>query len=360
MRNVFAYCVIALSAIASLSLLAPLAATTSPQESATDIETAPQPKRARLLFAGDIMCHYPQVTAAARGNGEYDFTPFFEYVKPIIESADVAIANFETTVSPDGRYSGYPAFSSPAQLAVAVKDAGFDIALTANNHCCDRSARGIRSTIECMDSIGIAHTGTFRDSIEYAALNPLRFESNGIKFALLNYTYGTNGIPVPKGYIVNLIDTLAIARDLETAKDADCRIAVMHWGDEYRRRPNREQQSLADFLHRHGADIIIGSHPHVIEPADTCGGKFIVYSLGNYVSNMSGRYCDGGIMAQVDIEILSGEIATRKLTLIPVWVKRSEYKILPFEVADTVEMSVGERKRYELFRADTESLLFSE
>ena len=316
----------------------------------------PAPKYVKLLFAGDVMCHYPQITAAQRGDS-FDFSPSFEFVKPIFESADAVIVNLETVISPDNRYSGYPTFSSPAALAEALKQAGVDIATTANNHCCDRGARGIRSTAACLDSLGIARTGTFTDSLDYLKNGILRFERNGIRFALLSYTYGTNGIPVPAGCIVNAIDTVKIARDLLNTADSDCRIVFLHWGEEYQRFTNAEQLRIKDFLQRHGVEIVIGSHPHVIQPAEAVDNRIFVSSLGNFVSNQRKRYCNGGLMAEVAIEQRSDGTYEYSMKLIPVWVKLPGYRILPPEAADTIKMSATEHAQYKQFIADTEELL---
>ena len=323
---------------------------------ADSIAEPPRPQQVRLLFAGDVMCHSPQITAASK-SGAIDFSPTFAAVKPLIDSADIAIANFETVVSPDGRYTGYPAFSSPRELAEALRDAGFDIALTANNHCCDRGARGIRSTAACFDSLGMARTGAFPDSTDYIRHRILRFTRCNIRFALLNYTYGTNGIPVPKGCVVQLIDTLQMAQDLQQAADADCRIVVLHWGIEYQRMTNTEQLRIKDFLQRQGVEVIIGSHPHVIQPAACDGKSVFVSSLGNFVSNQRKRYSDGGLIAQVEVERAADSTLHYALTLTPVWVKKPLYEILPPLVADTLPMTAGERAQYEQFIADTEQLL---
>ena len=302
------------------------------------------------------MCHMPQVHAAATSEG-FDFSATFECVRPLFGRADVSIVNLETVISPDAIYRGYPAFSSPPELASSLRDAGVDIAVTANNHCCDRGARGIRSTIACLDSLGIAHTGTWDTTEVDAGSRLLRFESRGIRFALMNYTYGTNGIPVPDGCTVNLIDTAAMARDAKEAADADLRIAFLHWGEEYERRTNAAQLKLKEFLQRHGVEIIIGSHPHVIQPAEVADNRIFVSSLGNFVSNQRKRYSDGGLIAEVGIDRMStGELRTA-LKLVPVWVKLPGYRILPPEAADTVSMSAAEQAHYKQFMADTEEVL---
>ncbi len=242
-----------------------------------------------------------------------------------------------------------------------MADMGIDIAVMANNHCCDRLSRGIGSTIEALDSRGIRHTGVFADSADYARNNILRFECGGIRFALINYTYGTNGIPVPKDCIVNLIDTTVISRDMAAVDSTatDCLIAVMHWGNEYERHENAVQRRLAGMLRRKGADIVIGSHPHVIQPfeADSTGAVF--YSLGNLVSNQQRRYCDGGLIASIDVVRCDTLPQLQYIaSATPVWVLCPDYRILPPEVADTLDMPAASRARYQQFIEDTRSLIY--
>src|SRR5450759_3920739 len=158
-----------------------------------------------LLFIGDIMSHDEQIWSAEnRETHLYNYDDVFQYIKPVITSADIAIANFEVTI--DGPpYTGYPQFSSPADLAVAAKNAGIDYLVTANNHAADRGKKGIISTINKLDSIGIPHTGTFLNSSIRDSLSPLMIYKNGTSIALLNYTFSTNGIIVPEPVIVNTV-----------------------------------------------------------------------------------------------------------------------------------------------------------
>ena len=183
---------------------------------------------------------------------------------------------------------------------------------------------------------------------------------NDITFAVINYTYGTNGLPVPEGCIVNRIDTAVMARDLATIdrNRADCIIAFMHWGNEYQRHPDTTQRATADFLRRHGVDIIIGSHPHVIQSAE-CDRRngVTIYSLGNFVSNQRKRYCDGGIAATIDVELSGDGKLSYSLHVTPLWVQTPDYTILPSDVADTMHMVPLDRQRYELFIDDTRQLL---
>lgn len=255
-----------------------------------------------IYFAGDIMQHEAQLKAALRADGTYDYTGCFTQVTPEIEAADIAVCNFETTLG-GAPYSGYPQFCSPDELAAAVRDAGFDIFLTANNHCLDRRTRGLVRTLDVLDSLGIPHLGTYRDLAERDSLYPYIIERNSMRIALLNYTYATNGIPVAAPCIVNYIDTTQIKADVIRARQlhADCIIACMHWGTEYRLEPDKSQKTLEEWLYSIGVDHIIGGHPHVVQPVRTlphryhAGSSLTVWSLGNYISNMSAPHTYQGL-----------------------------------------------------------------
>ena len=315
----------------------------------------------RLLFGGDFMQHMPQVNAARTPDGSYDYSRSTEYIAPMFREAEVAVINLETTISTTGHYSGYPCFASPVEVVDEFETMGIDIALLANNHCCDRMARGIETTIEELDRRNIAHTGVYTDSVDYAQNNILYFERGGVRFALVNYTYGTNGIPVPKGKLVNLIDTTIIKRDLRTI-DRDsvaCVIACMHWGNEYERHENREQRRLAEVLQREGVDIIIGSHPHVVQPFYADSTNVLFYSLGNLVSNQQRHYTDGGLIAEVEVircDTIEG--LRYRATAHPVWVLCPGYRILPRSVGDTLTMPKASRDLYERFMRETDELLY--
>ena len=312
-------------------------------------------RHARIVFIGDVMAHLPQVARAYTGSG-YDFAPTFRYVVQMLGDADLAVANLETTLSDTPPYTGYPQFRSPAEIADALKGAGIDVAVLANNHVLDYGAEGVRRTIGILDRHDIAHTGTFADSTDYAANNPLRLERNGIRIAILNYTYGTNGIPARGGIVVNRIDTTAIKRDIAHAADADCIIAYMHWGDEYMRQTTKAQRHLAAFLHRNGVDVVIGSHPHVVQPYECDRQGCTLYSLGNFVSNQRRRYCDGGAIATLDV-VCHGNSTAHTLTVTPAWVRQSDYAVIPQHVGDTLTMSAGDRAIYGVCMADAAALL---
>ncbi|MFR9165747.1 MAG: CapA family protein [Dysgonomonas sp.] len=265
-----------------------------------------QEKKVRLLFAGDAMQHRAQLEAAKTKDG-YDYSSYFQHVKKQIEKADIAIVNLEVTLG--GKpYSGYPAFSAPDEFAQELKNAGFDIFLTANNHCLDKGKKGLERTILMLDSLRIRHLGTYKNQAQRNFRYPMMLKKNGIRIALLNYTYGTNDIKVQSPNIVNYIDKKQILQDIDMAKCmyADVIIANIHWGEEYRLNQNKGQKELAEFLIKNGVNIIIGGHPHVVQPIDIRkeNGRIkqvIAYSMGNFVSNMTAPNTDGGMMVEFEI-----------------------------------------------------------
>jgi poly-gamma-glutamate synthesis protein (capsule biosynthesis protein) len=260
-----------------------------------------------LIFAGDVMQHSTQFKGALRNDGVYDFEPCFRLIKDEISAADLAIANLETPLA--GKpYSGYPAFSGPDEIAIDLKKIGFDVLVTANNHSCDKGAKGAERTVKMLDSFDIAHTGMFRSKQERAERYPLIVEVKNFKIAVLNYTYSINGMSAGT-MLVNMIDSAQIIEDIEAAQlsSPNIIIAFMHWGNEYERYPNNEQKRLTDMLFRNGVNLVIGAHPHVIQPMEkrySANGrcdKLVAYSLGNLVSNQPFPNTDGGAILKVSM-----------------------------------------------------------
>ena len=267
-----------------------------------------------MVAIGDIMCHCPNYQDAYDpSTGSYDFTHFFTQIKYYIFDADVAIGNLETTFGGnDKAYSGYPKFNSPPELAEAIKDIGIDVLTTSNNHSMDTGYDGLINTIKKLDELGFAHTGTFKSQKDKDSI--LIKNVNGIKIAFLSYTYGTNGIPIPKGkeYCVNLINKKLIKKQIQRAKDLnpDLICVSMHWGIEYEAKQSHKQEDLADFLFENGADIILGSHPHVLQPIEkrtitledgTTKDGFLIYSLGNFCSAQIKEYTKDSIILNLQI-----------------------------------------------------------
>lgn len=256
------------------------------------------------------MGHDEQIWSAEnRETHQYNYDDVFKYIKPVISEADIAIANFEVTLG-GPPYTGYPQFSSPSDLAVACKNAGINYLVTANNHAADRGNKGIINTINRLDSIGIPHTGTFLNSSCRDSLIPLIIKKKGTSIALLNYTFSTNGIIVPEPVKVNMLDKELITKDVKKARDkkADFIILFLHWGTEYDTIPSKSQTDLAGYFLSIGVDMVIGSHPHVLQKmvrsADpsTGDGKVVVYSLGNFISNQRKPKTDGGSMVRIELK----------------------------------------------------------
>ena len=268
-----------------------------------------------LSVIGDIMCHNSQYIDAYVSNSDtYDFSYVFENIKEPISEADIAIGNLETTFAGKARgYSNYPQFNTPEQLATNLRDFGIDILTTANNHCMDTGYSGLESTLNYLDEAGIAHTGTNRSTEEQNTI--LVKEVNDIKIAFLSFTYGTNGIAIPsdKTYAVNLIDEDFIKQQLELAKtqNPDLICVSMHWGIEYETLQNATQENLANFLFQNGVDIILGSHPHVLQPMEkrsvvlddgTQKECFVIYSLGNFMSGQTQKGTRSSIILKLGID----------------------------------------------------------
>jgi poly-gamma-glutamate synthesis protein (capsule biosynthesis protein) len=323
------------------------------------------------------MGHDEQIWSAEnRETGKYNYDDVFRFIKPVISDADIAIANFEVTLG-GPPYMGYPQFSSPADLAVACRNAGIDYLVTANNHSADRGISGIRNTINRLDSIGIPHTGTFLNATSRDSLSPLMIRKNGMTMALLNYTFGTNGIKVPEPVIVNLLDKDLITSDIKKAKNnkSDLIILFLHWGTEYDTVPAKSQTDLAEYFLSIGVDLIIGSHPHVLQKMiwskNKTTGKdgIIVYSLGNFVSNQRKPKTDGGSIVRIEVvrdgNTLNISRAGYYLTWVytPIQKYRKKFFILPcseFENKPDFFSKPDDYLRMKKFISGSRALLYSQ
>lgn len=331
--------------------------------------------RLSLLFLGDIMQHDSQIADAwDPKTKKYNYDPCFRFVKPYTQAADVAIGNLELTLA-GPPYKGYPMFSAPDELLFALKNMGMDVLVTANNHCVDTGKKGLERTIMMLDSLGIPHTGTFVDEVARLNDNPLMIEKNGFRLALLNYTYGTNGMPVTKPNIVNMLDTVLMGKDIVKAKSMkpDMVIVFTHWGAEYQSLPSKSQKDIAEFCFRKGAEIVIGAHPHVIQPMQWRKEKnqLLAYSLGNFVSGQRKRYTDGGAMITMELEKISYKPDSAVTTIdtanyVLEWVYRTvdaekNYYVLPvptFENDTTGFIKdAASREAFRTFVSDSRQLL---
>ena len=267
-----------------------------------------------LTAVGDIMCHNTQYIDAYNSNtGKYDFSYVFDDINHYIKNSDITVANLETTFAGEDKgYSNYPRFNTPDALAYNLKKLGVDVISTAGNHSLDYGFDGLSRTIDVLNLADISHVGTYktqeeRDTIVFKYVK-------GIKIAFINYAYGTNGITIPsdKTFCINLIDKDLIKKDIENAKsqNADMIVASIHWGIEYSTVPNDTQNELADFLFQNGVNIILGTHPHVLQKMEkrtvtledgTTQDGFIIYSLGNFISDQNAKNTRTSIILDLKI-----------------------------------------------------------
>jgi poly-gamma-glutamate capsule biosynthesis protein CapA/YwtB (metallophosphatase superfamily) len=333
--------------------------------------------RLSLLFIGDIMGHDEQIWSAEnRETHQFDYNDVFRYVKPLISEADLAIANFEVTLA-GPPYTGYPQFSSPSALAEACRNAGIDCMVTANNHVADRGVKGITGTINRLDSLGIMHTGSFLDRACRDSLSPLIIKKNGFAIALMNYTYGTNGLRVPDPVIVNILDKEAVTSDIRKArsKNPDIIILFLHWGNEYDTVPSRIQTDLAGYFLSQGADLVIGSHPHVLQKMvreknpESGKDNVVVYSLGNFVSNQRKPKTDGGAMVRIDFLKNGNDVMITDAGYYLTWVYtpiesyRKKFFVLPcsqFEDDQAFFIRGSDYSQMKKFMIDARSLLYGQ
>ncbi|WP_434796836.1 CapA family protein [Terrisporobacter vanillatitrophus] len=321
---------------------------------------------ASILATGDVMVHSPQLQAQYDySTGTYNFDNNFKYVKKYIENADYSLANLETTLAGNDvyQYSSYPTFNSPDELADALKNAGFDLLSTINNHSFDKRDLGVNRTLSTLKEKGFDTVGTRENSSDKEYIIK---DINNIKVGITSYSYGDvkndnkylNGIKISEDWEnkMNIFDSSDVDKAFETIssttdkmKDSDIQVVIIHWGIEYARNETDFQKQLAQKLCDDGVDIIIGSHPHVVEPVETItssDGKnktLVIYSLGNYISNQRretvGAYSEDGLMVNIDISKKSNEKEAKveKVTCIPTWVNKynngykNVYEIVPIE-----------------------------
>ena len=328
-----------------------------------------------LLNAGDIMYHGPQLNSAYNSStGKYDFSDNFQYMKSIISAADYAVANFETTTANQKKYESYPSFNSPLETLTSIKDAGYDMLLFANNHCYDKKKDGFVATLNQFKNFGFEYIGGKLSEEEKSYMVK---DVNGVKLGMMNYAdtltskngqyYTINGITINDGcdklmdiYMRDEYDKLysevseRIA-DMK-AQGADIIIMYIHWGDEYKLQPVSSQTKVAQKLCDLGVDVIIGGHPHVIEPMEILTSQtnpehstICFYSLGNYISNQNRltlsnsnkQYTENGLTVTLTIRKYStGDVFVKSIDYTPTWVHRyycsdgyNDYNVVPLRQA---------------------------
>ena len=334
-----------------------------------------------LTAIGDIMCHNTQYwDAYNKSTDEYDFSYVFDDIKDYTLSPDITVANLETSFAGKERgYSNYPTFNSPDSLAKCIADIGVDVISTAGNHCLDMGFSGLSRTIDVLDSYNISHLGTYKTEESQKEL--LYNDINGVKIAFLDYTYGTNGIPIPSGkdFCVNLINKSLIKSQIEKAKseNADIIVACMHWGTEYKTVANDDQKDLANFLFENGVDIILGNHPHTLEPmkkrtvtlADgSTKDCFVIYALGNFICDQNAENTRNSIILNLNLsfDFTNKKLSFDSITYTPIYMYKnpnvSTHKFKLLDIEKTIarfdaglDTSIGKAK-YEYLKVQLQKI----
>ena len=317
--------------------------TTTTIPSVTTISTSvieDEPRSFTIAATGDLLIHGP-VARKARTTEGWDFTPMFSKVAPILRNADLSVCHVESPMSlNNAKLSYYPRFRVPNQLAEAIADAGYDTCSLASNHANDGGRDGVVGTIEALDRAGVAHTGMARTPAERDRLNLL--DANGATVAHLSYTYGLNTgrLPAEETYLANVIDEAAILDEARRARaaGADFVIISLHWGSEYIRRPNAFQTDLGPrLLASPDIDLILGHHAHVVQPVAEINGEYLVYGLGNFLSNQSHLTCQGcppgtqdGVIVNLTVteDEATGRWLVSAVAHTPTWVDLTTFEIV--------------------------------
>lgn len=341
-------------------------------------------RRASLAVVGDIMVHdYQYEEAYDPETGAYDFMHNFQDVKRYFQGYDAVIGNLELTFGgAELPYASFPCFNTPDSFLDALRDAGFTLVTTANNHSMDTGKKGLLRTLDQLDAYGIAHVGTYRSQEERDRI--LIQEINGIRFAFLSYTYGTNGIPVPEPYLVNHIEETQMLSDIRQAQEAaDVVVVLPHMGNEYETQPREQFVAWADAMFAAGADIVLASHPHVlqrmeyrqVDHGEGVHDGFLIYSLGNFISSQTTPPRNASIVLHLEIEQVGAEPpSVAEVSFVPIWtqfrnaqnenefVVRSVYErlMLPQSEQDLQIRKKDQQRLKEIHRETAEFLLGEE
>lgn len=296
-----------------------------------------------ISIVGDLMSHQSQINNAKVNDSTYDYHPSFAVIKPYLSAADFTIGNLETTFAgPNQDYTGYPGFNTPDAFAEALKDAGFDMLVTANNHSTDTRDKGLLRTLDILEKYSVAHTGTYRTQHDRDSIRV--YNLKGIKLAVLNYTYGVNGSLPTEPYMLNLIDTALIRQDIGAAraKGSDIVLVYYHYGLENEAEPTKKQIGQVEFAKNAGADIVIGAHSHVLSQmefykADSSArvdSGFVAWGLGNFISNQYWRYTDAGLILDITIEKnkITDSVYLTTASYLPTWVYRARSPLMKHHV----------------------------
>lgn len=324
--------------------------TATTADDVTTTTEAPGPTELSLLFAGDLLPHMAMndraAASGAESGREFDYRPMFEPIRPILEGVDLAICHMEVPLAPEGEpITSYPSFGAPPELAIDAGAAGYDGCSTASNHSLDRGRAGLDRLLDTFDLAGVGHTGTARTEEEGDGRARI-YDLDGVKVAHLSYAYDFNGYRIPEDapWSVNQIDTAKIARRSEEAKadGADLVVVSMHWGDEYVHDPNAQQEQWADEVMASPAvDLIIGHHAHVVQPISRVADRFVVWGVGNQVSNMTQDPRRDGLTVRANaVRAEDGTWSIGSIDAIPTFVDLDTFRILP--VIETLREGTGD------------------
>jgi poly-gamma-glutamate synthesis protein (capsule biosynthesis protein) len=304
------------------------------------VPVAPVRREGTMLFAGDVLVHQAVWRRAATGSG-HDFSPMLAPVKGKVEAADAAICHLEVTLALDGQsLSGFPRFRAPRSLAAGLRDAGFDGCSVASNHALDFGADGVRSTLDALDEVGLRHAGTAR-SVEEDAVAAV-YDVGGITVAHLSYAYGFNGFvePLDQRFLVDELDPATVLSDARAARAAGAELVVvsLHWGTEYRHEVTGAQAAVAEALAAEpgAVDLVAGTHAHVVQPISRVGSMWVVWGMGNMLSNNATRCCPrvtaDGVLVTVRIADgigPGGAPGVAGIAFTPTWNDRRSFEVLP-------------------------------
>ncbi len=333
--------------------------TTESNKSSDETKTNITNPSITISAVGDLMAHQSNLNNAYNPKtNTYSFTGFLEYIKPYISQSDLTIGNFETvTAGSKYGYTSFPKFNTPDEIIPALFNAGFDILSTSNNHCLDMGVNGLIRTISKIQENKMINVGSSIDGKN----KHITKEVNGLKISILSYSYSFNGQDAKltadqKAKHLSPINEAQIKNDISTVRKngTDAVIVIIHWGTEYQREPNKSQTALAAKLFNWGADIILGSHPHVLQKSEIVKvagkDKFIIYSMGNFISGYrrvdkakrpNKIYTEDGVVVQLKIEKdPNGGVIIKQIDYVPTWVdkyyvnSRPVFKIIPIPVSD--------------------------
>lgn len=312
--------------------------TTVATTSSTTTSTTLPPREATMIFGGDVLIHGGVWKEADTGNG-YDFTPLLEPITPQLTAADLAICHLEVTLArPEDRLSSFPRFRAPRALATDLREAGFDGCSVASNHALDFGEQGVVATLDALDEAGLGHAGTARSPEEDQ--RPALYEPGGISVAHLSYAYGFNGFvrPAGKEWLVDQIDPALILADAQAARAAGAELVMvsLHWGNEYVHEVVDAQRVVADALAAEpgAVDLVIGHHAHVVQPISKVGDLWVVWGLGNFLSNNTPGYCcedtttDGAVVTVTIGDVATG-VGVTDIAVTPIWNERNGFRVLP-------------------------------